>query len=61
MNKYIFEVSLCEGYSCGTVEIEAGNEDIAYDKALDYVCKKLADALPELDIAVFVELMEEYL
>lgn len=54
MNKYIFEVSLCEGYSCGTVEIEAENEDIAYDKAFDYVCKKLADALPELDIAVFV-------
>jgi hypothetical protein len=60
MNKYKFVVRLCEGHSCGTIEIEAENEDIAQDMALNYVCNKLADALPELDIDVSVTLEDEY-
>lgn len=60
MNKYKFEVVLCDGHTCGKIEIEAENEDIARDMAIDYVCSKLADALPELDISVSVTLEDEY-
>ena len=60
MNKYNFKVRLCDGHTCGTIEIEAKNEDIAQDMALDYVCSKLAAALPELDIEVSVILEDDY-
>ena len=60
MNKYNFKVRLCDGFQCdGMITIEADNEDIAYDMALDYVCSKLASVLPELDIEVSVELLED--
>lgn len=60
MNKYVFKVRLCDGYECdGRITITAKDEDIAQDIALDYVCKKLADALPELGIDISVELDEE--
>lgn len=60
MNKYKFEVVLCDGHTCGKIEIEAENEDIARDMALNYVCDKLANALPELDIEVSVILEDDY-
>ena len=60
MKEYTFKVRLCGGYeSDGNVVVEAENEDIAYDMALNYVCDKLADALPELGIDVTVELEED--
>lgn len=60
MNTYKFAVVLCEGHTCGTIEIEAENEDIAQDMALNYVCDTLAVALPELDIDVSVILEDDY-
>ena len=44
----------------GKVVIDAESEGDAIDKALDYVCKQLADAFPELDIEVEVEVSECY-
>lgn len=57
MNKYIFKVRLCDGCYCdGNITIVEDDEDLAYDAALDYVCEKLADALPELGIEIGVKL-----
>lgn len=56
MRKYTFSVSLCNGCACGNIIIESQNENDAYQNALDYVCDKLAFALPELDIEVSVHL-----
>lgn len=54
---YAFKVRLCNGMRCkGEIRTEANSEEEAYDKALTYVCDKLAKALPELDIEVTVEL-----
>lgn len=59
MNKYIFKVKLCDGCYCdGNLSITEENEDLAYDAALDYLCEKLADALPELGIEISVELAD---
>ena len=59
MNKYIFKVRLCDGCYCdGNISIVEENEDLAYDAALDYLCEKLADALPELGIEISVELVD---
>lgn len=59
MREYIFAIRLCDGHRCdGTILIMAEKEYMAYDMALDYVCSKLYEALPELDIAVTVELVE---
>ena len=60
MKKYSCVVTLCEGYSCGTISIYAGNGDKACEKVMNYVCDKLAEALPELDIPVSVELEDKY-
>ena len=50
-----FDVMLCGGYANGSLEIEAQDFDEAYDKAMDMVGNKLADAFPELDIEYNVE------
>lgn len=55
MKTYTFTVFLCGGLCDGNISIEAENEDIAYDKAMDYVADKLTEAFPELDIAYDVE------
>ena len=60
MNKYVYEVRLCEGLKCGKITIAADNEDEAQECAICYVCDKLAYALPELDIPVSVELEDVY-
>lgn len=61
MNKYVFNVRLCEGIICGQITITADNEDEATEFAICYICDKLAKALPELDIPVTVELEDVYL
>lgn len=56
MNEYSFAVKLCDGNYCnGNIIIKADNQNAAYDEALNYVCEKLYEALPELDIEVSVE------
>lgn len=55
MKTYKFLVSLCGGWCNGFLEIEAENEDIAYNKAMDFVVDKLVDAFPMLDIHYNVE------
>lgn len=57
-NKYNYEVSLNEGYYCGFITIEAENKDEAKDKALNYVCEKLSETFPELNIEVSVRLLK---
>ena len=66
LKKYEFKVSFGEGrYAKGTYTVKAFTEAEATDLALTEICKKLYDALPELDIEVSVELIggnkyEEY-
>ena len=55
---YRYNVYLCGGCAGGTLAVEASNEDDAYEKAMDLVCGKLADAFPTLDIEVNVEFAE---
>ena len=55
MKIYKFLVSICHGWCDGFLEIKAENEDEAYEKAMDYVGDKLADAFPDLDIPFNVE------
>lgn len=55
---YKFVVNLCGGSAGGTITVEASNEGDAYEKAMDFVLNKLADAFPTLDIEVGVELAE---
>ena len=55
MKTYKFAVSLCDGWCAGYLEIKAKNEDIAYDKAMDYVANRLAKAFPTLSIDYNVE------
>ena len=60
LNEYHFKVRLCDGYQCGgKIAVVAENEDVAQDMALEYVCERLADALPDLDVEVSVELLED--
>lgn len=55
---YKFEVNLCGGYAGGTIAVEASNEEDAYEKAMDFVSNKLADAFPTLEIDYDVEQAE---
>ena len=55
MKTYKFAVSLCGGWCSGALNIEAENQDTAYEKAMDYVANKLVKAFPKLDIAYDVE------
>lgn len=55
MKTYKFLVSLCGGWCNGFLEIEAENEDIAYNKAMNFVANKLVEAFPMLDIHYNVE------
>ena len=50
-----FDVMLCGGYANGSLKVEAKDLDEAYDKAIDMIGNKLADAFPELDIEYDVE------
>ena len=55
MKTYKLLVSLCGGWCNGFLEIEAENEDVAYNKAMDFVADKLVEAFPMLDIHYNVE------
>ena len=56
MKNYIYKVRLCDGYFCdGEIVVEAETEEEAYEKVMDYVIIKLADALPELGIEISIE------
>lgn len=55
MKTYEFAVSLCGGWCGGHIKIKAKNEDVAYDKAMDFVVNKLIKAFPTLDIEYNVE------
>ena len=52
---YKFAVSLCGGQCGGNIEVEAYNENSAYEKAMDHVVGKLVEAFPNLDIEYDVE------
>jgi len=60
MKEYRFRVDLCGGYTDGFITVKADDEGNAYDKATEYVGKKLYEAFPELDIEYNVEVYEEY-
>lgn len=56
MKEYKYRVCLCDGHWCdGIVKTMAYNEDDAYDNAMDYILNRLANALPELGIEVYIE------
>jgi hypothetical protein len=55
MKTYKFAVSLCGGWCGGDIKIKAENEEVAYEKAMDYVVNKLVKAFPTLDIEYNVE------
>ena len=58
--EYRFKVSLCDGmWASGTYTVKAASESEAQEKALTEICDKLYSALPELDIEVSVELLED--
>ena len=60
MKEYCFKVCFGEGrWANGVYSVQAEDEDMATQVALQEICQKLADALPELDIEVTVELEEE--
>lgn len=60
MKKYNFNVCFGEGrWANGVYSVQAESEDMATQIALSEICKKLYEALPELDIEVTVELEEE--
>lgn len=50
MNKY--EIGFKVNMVLGSVDYAAHSEEEAIEKALNYVCKQLDDALPELDFEV---------
>lgn len=58
--EYRFKVSLCDGvWVGGTYTVKAVSESEAQEKALTEICDKLYRTLPELDIEVSVELLED--
>ena len=60
MKEYCFKVCFGDGrYAGGTYDVVAADEDEATDMALAEICQKLYEALPDLDIEVTVELIEE--
>ena len=60
MKTYEFNVCFGEGrWANGTYSVEAEDEEMATDMALQEICQKLYAVLPELDIEVTVELNEE--
>lgn len=57
MKIFYYKLSLCDGHYCrGTIDIEAENEDEAYEKVCEIVGKILYHAFPYLDIEYCCEL-----
>lgn len=60
MKEYNFKVCFGEGrWANGVYSVQAEDEDMATDVALSEICEKLYNILPELDIEVSIELVEE--
>ena len=60
MKEYNFNVCFGEGrWAKGTYSVAAECEEDAVEMALNEICRKLYEALPELDIEVTVELEED--
>ena len=60
MKTYDFKVCFGEGrFAGGVYSVQAENEDMATDMALQEICDKLYAVLPELDIEVTVVLEED--
>lgn len=60
MKTYSFKVCFGEGrWANGVYTVQAEDEDMATQIALQEICQKLYDVLPELDIEVTVELEED--
>ena len=60
MKTYEFKVCFGEGrWANGVYSVQAEDEDTATDMALQEICEKLYDVLPELDIEVTVALKED--
>ena len=60
MKTYNFKVCFGEGrWADGVYSVQAEDEEMATDIALQEICDKLYAVLPELDIEVTVELQEE--
>lgn len=56
MNEYTYKVCLCDGHFCaGGITVKAETEEEAYNTVMDYVLNRLANALPELGIDVWIE------
>lgn len=60
MKNYKFKVCFGEGrYANGVYTVKAENEEKATEIALSEICSKLYLVLPDLDIEVTVDLIEE--
>ena len=60
MKEYNFKVCFGKGrWADGVYSVQAEDEDTAYEIALIDICDKIYSVLPELDIEVTVELVEE--
>lgn len=60
MKTYDFKVCFGDGrWAGGVYSVQAENEDMATDIALQEICDKLYAVLPELDIEVMIELQED--
>lgn len=60
MKTYNFKVCFGEGrWANGVYTVQAEDEDMAVNIALSEICDKLYAVLPELDIEVTVELVED--
>lgn len=60
MKEYNFKVCFNDGRWCsGVISVKGKDEEEATQNALNYVCEKLYQALPELDIEVGVELANQ--
>ncbi len=60
MKTYNFNVCFGDGrWAGGVYSVQAEDEEMATEIALEEICDKLYAVLPELDIEVTVELVEE--
>lgn len=60
MKEYEFKVCFNDGRWCtDTITVKGKDEEEAAENALNYVCERLNEALPELDIEVGVEIVRQ--
>lgn len=59
LKEYKYIMSLCGGYTEGELKVKAYDEDDAYNRAMDYVGKRLNKMFPTVDIEYNVELVDD--